>query len=69
MYLFNKQIFCKICKLDMALITEDDKFDYSNFVCGACNQPERLNPEDQERQQALDELTKQSEELGLYDMR
>jgi len=32
-------------------------------------QPERLNPEDHKRQEALDELVEQSQKLGLYDMR
>jgi hypothetical protein len=43
---FNKPIFCKNCKLGHALIMEEDEYDYSEFICNACNQPERSKRED-----------------------
>jgi len=40
---FNKPIFCKNCELGYALIMDDDEYDYSEFICKACSQPERLS--------------------------
>jgi len=55
------------CVIDPVEIYEDW------FHCLGCNkdfpyQPERLSEKDQ-KDKALDELVKQSQELGLYDMR